>query len=538
MTSKRSDRSDGEYSNGTRKKSKHEPQEEEQKELNKTKKTDSDSDNDSDNDNDSESSSESEDESGSDSESESISEDESETESAQSEIAPKTPSRSRKPQTIVFVVSDKDNTKKSRFVKPATRGRSPPPPKKSVLVFNPNKRNYSRDELTYYNNLDSKVQNQIAKIEKRLNEVDNKLIPARFQLLLSEMDEKSKGIALSKFDAMSRMHNSNSEKHKLQNWLSALTRIPFGKHHRLPVNAESPIKEIQTFLQSTKSSIDERVYGHKEAKEQIMCLLAQWITNPNAKGLTIGIQGSAGVGKTSLVKDGICNALGIPFAFVPLGGASDASYLEGHSYCFEGSTWGKIVDILMKCGCMNPVIFFDELDKVSKTSKGDEIINQLMHLTDSSQNDKIQDKYFVDFDLDLSKSMLIFTYNHEDEINPILRDRMIKIRTKDYTTQEKVEIALNFLTPNILADFLYKPADIIFTHDIIKKLITVVDDEGGVRNLKRSIYELVSKIHFDVMMGNIEYKLPITIAEDHVAKYVQNSRGTQTSSAKTLMMYT
>lgn len=526
MTSKRSDRSDGVTEDGTaRKKLKQEQQDEsikeEQKHMTQDKPCDSGESDDESDDSDSETESYSE-------SSDSESEDQSDTPSQTSSNAPVPKTPSRKAPAIVFVVSDK---KKYR------QGRSPTRPTMSVSVFNPNKRYYSKEELNYYNKLETETQNKIARIEKRLIEVDNKLTPARFQLLLSEMDEKSKGIALSKFDAMSRMHNSNSEKHKLQNWLSALTRIPFGKHHRLPVNADSPIRNIQTFLQTTKASIDERVYGHKEAKEQIMCLLAQWITNPNAKGLTIGIQGSAGVGKTSLVKDGICNALGIPFAFVPLGGASDASYLEGHSYCFEGSTWGKIVDILMKCGCMNPVIFFDELDKVSKTSKGDEIINILMHLTDSSQNDKIQDKYFVDFDLDLSKSILIFTYNHEDEINPILRDRMIKIRTKDYTTQEKVEIALNFLTPAILGDFLYKPTDIIITPDIVRKLITVVDDEGGVRNLKRSIYELVSKIHFDVMMGNIEYKLPITITEEHVSKYVQNSRGNHATAAKTMMMY-
>jgi ATP-dependent Lon protease len=533
MTSKRSDRSDrnddSSSESNAKKKSKTDIIKEDDS-LKLKKETESEED----------SSSESEDSSSESEYSDSESEDsssESEEAETESSAAPPPPPK----QTIVFVVSDASKYNKHQRATTGekktqrTRGRSPP--RKLVMVFNPNKHQYSRDELTYYNKLDADVQNKIARIEKRLIEFDNKLVPARFQLLLSDMDETSKGIALSKFDAMSRMHNSSSEKHKLQNWLSALTRIPFGKHHSLPVSATSPIKDIQAFLQKTKASIDEKVYGHKESKEQIMCLLAQWITNPHAKGLTIGIQGSAGVGKTSLVKDGICNALGIPFAFVPLGGASDASYLEGHSYCFEGSTWGKIVDILMKCNCMNPVIFFDELDKVSKTTKGDEIINQLMHLTDSSQNDKIQDKYFVDFDLNLSKSILIFTYNNEDDINPILRDRMIKIRTKDYTIQEKVEIALNFLIPNILADFLYKPSQMIFLTDIVKKLITVVDEEGGVRNLKRSIYELVSKIHFDVMMGHIEYNLPITITDDHISKYVQNSRANQATASKTMMMY-
>ena len=44
--------------------------------------------------------------------------------------------------------------------------------------------------------------------------------------------------------------------------------------------------------------------------------------------------------------------------------------------------------------CMNPVIYFDELDKVSDTHKGEEIIHLLTHLTDPSQNSLFQDNYF------------------------------------------------------------------------------------------------------------------------------------------------
>jgi hypothetical protein len=89
---------------------------------------------------------------------------------------------------------------------------------------------------------------------------------------------------------------------------------------------------------------------------------------------------------TSLVKEGISKILNRPFAFIALGGATDSSFLEGHSYTYEGSTWGQIVQILIDSKCMNPVIYFDELDKISETPKGEEIAGILTHLTDTTQN--------------------------------------------------------------------------------------------------------------------------------------------------------
>ena len=79
-----------------------------------------------------------------------------------------------------------------------------------------------------------------------------------------------------------------------------------------------------------------------------MITLAKWIVNPQANGIIIGIQGAPGCGKTTLVKDGICKALGLPFAFIPLGGVNSSSFLDGFSFTCEGSTYGKIVDVLIK----------------------------------------------------------------------------------------------------------------------------------------------------------------------------------------------
>jgi ATP-dependent Lon protease len=185
------------------------------------------------------------------------------------------------------------------------------------------------------------------------------------------------------------------------------------------------------------------VYGLDDAKLQILQMVGQWISNPLAMGTAIAIKGPPGTGKTTLVKDGISKILGREFVFIPLGGASDASFLEGHSYTYEGSVWGKIVQSLMDCQTMNPVFYFDELDKLSETPKGEEIAGILTHLTDTSQNSQFHDKYFSEMDFDLSKCLFIFSYNDESKVNPILRDRMYRIMTNGYESKERIS---NFST--------------------------------------------------------------------------------------------
>ena len=92
--------------------------------------------------------------------------------------------------------------------------------------------------------------------------------------------------------------------------------------------------------------MDDAVYGHDKAKQQILQFVAQNISNPNPKGLVLGVQGPYGNGKTTLIEKGFAKALGRPFCTIPLGGVQDGSFLEGHSFTYEGSRWGMIVNVL------------------------------------------------------------------------------------------------------------------------------------------------------------------------------------------------
>ena len=199
---------------------------------------------------------------------------------------------------------------------------------------------------------------------------------------------------------------------------------------------------------------------------------------------------------TSLVKEGISKILNREFAFIPLGGATDSSYLEGHSYTYEGSTWGKIVDILIRSKSMNPVIYFDELDKISETPKGEEIIGILTHLTDTTQNSQFHDKYFAEIDFDLSKCLFIFSYNDPLKVNPILLDRMYKIKTTGYKVKDKIVIAKQYLIPKIRYEVNFKEGDIIIPDATLNYIIdNYTEKEDGVRNLKRCIEIVYKKLN-------------------------------------------
>ena len=233
---------------------------------------------------------------------------------------------------------------------------------------------------------------------------------------------------------------------------------------------------------------------------------------------------------TTLVKEGICKALGLPFGFIPLGGISDGSYLVGHSYTYEGSKWGRILEILMNCGCMNPILFFDELDKVSNTRYGEEIKNILIHLTDASQNTNFHDKYFSDLALDLSKCLVIFSYNDGDLINPILKDRMVTIKTHGYNMDNKVEIVNEYMLHELFEKFGFKTGEIVFTQDIIKSIIRKTAEEKGVRNLKRSLESIISEINLarllkkGLLLEEDPLKFPYTVKAADIEKLLKVER--------------
>ena len=280
-------------------------------------------------------------------------------------------------------------------------------------------------------------------------------------------------------------------------------------------------KSIQTtskYITDVKSTLDNAVFGHDKAKRQLERIIGQWI-NGEKSGYCFGFEGPPGIGKTSLAKKGIANCLkdqngnSRPFSFIAIGGSSNGSTLEGHNYTYVGSTWGRIVDILIETNCMNPIIFIDELDKISKTEHGKEIIGILTHLIDTTQNDSFQDKYFSGIDLDLSKALFIFSYNDVDNIDRILLDRIHRIKFKHLTLEEKKTITKKYLLKELFEKMGLEDT-IIFNDNTIEFLITTYTNEPGVRKLKELLFEIISEINLDLLnvsenIYNIPYEITI-----------------------------
>ena len=371
--------------------------------------------------------------------------------------------------------------------------------------------------------------------------------PYKIILLESDIPTTFKVAALKKITMMENMDPSVSEYFKLKNWIDTFMRIPFNKYSELPVKFDDGLNQCNIFMENSMKILNEAVYGLDDAKMQIMQLIGQWIVNPNATGTALALKGPMGTGKTTLIQHGLSKILNRPFQLIPLGGATDAAFLEGHGYTYEGSTWGKIVDILIQTKSTNPIIYFDELDKVSDTAKGEEIISILTHLIDTTQNTNFQDKYFSEIDFNLSKSLFVFSYNDENRVNPILRDRMYKISTKGYELKDKKVIANNYLIPYICKQVNIKNDEVIIPEESLNYIIkNYTEDEAGVRNLKRCLEIIFTKINlFRLMKPDsnlfdkekcLKIEFPFNVTEKIIEKIIPKDKPIENDNWKRMYM--
>ena len=287
------------------------------------------------------------------------------------------------------------------------------------------------------------------------------------------------------------------------------------------------VGSITNYMTNVTTVLDKAVHGHDKAKRQVERIIGQWI-NGEKSGYCFGFEGPPGVGKTSLAKHGLANCLkdeddkARPFSFIAIGGSANGSTLEGHNYTYVGSTWGRIVDILIESKCMNPIIFIDELDKVSRTEHGKELIGILTHLIDPTQNDAFQDKYFSGIDLDLSKALFIFSYNDVDSIDKILLDRIHRIKFKHLALEEKLVITNNYILPEIY-NKMGLDGIINIENSVIEYIIQNYTKEPGVRKLKELLFEIIGEINLAQLSGKLdEITYPINISiEDIRYKYLR-----------------
>jgi len=280
-------------------------------------------------------------------------------------------------------------------------------------------------------------------------------------------------------------------------------------------------KNVQLIISDTQkhvnSTLNKAIYGQNSAKRGIEQIICEWITGNSKRGYCFGFDGPPGVGKTSLAKEGLSKCLidgelvPRPFFLIALGGSTHGSSLEGYGYTYASSTCGKIVNTLIQAKCMNPIIFFDELDKISNTPQGQEITGILVHLTDPTQNSEFIDKYFDGVPIDLSHVLFVFSYNDASKVDPILLDRIHTIPFESFGTNDKIKICRNYILPELYSKIGLLESTIVITDQILETIIETYTSEAGVRRLKQILSTILRELNIRVLRREIDTPIVISI---------------------------
>ena len=315
------------------------------------------------------------------------------------------------------------------------------------------------------------------------------------QISLSKIPENYKIQAITKEKGLLLNFGPSASKDK--EWIETLLKIPFDTYSTLQVNKESTIETIREYFKSVTNTLDEVSYGMDNIKEEVTDYISQMIsTNGNAMPRIICLSSPAGCGKTNIVRNGISKVLNRPFQQINMGGITDADYLIGHDSTYVGSKPGRIVQALINSKVMNPIIFMDEVDKISSTEKGNDIQSVLIHLTDPIQNKDFQDKYFSGLNIDVSKAVFIFSCNDENKLSPILKDRLNIIKIKEPSIQDKTVIGKKYLLKELVGNVGLLFENIKLEDDVVKHIInSYCKDDVGVRGLKKCIESILMKIN-------------------------------------------
>ena len=280
-------------------------------------------------------------------------------------------------------------------------------------------------------------------------------------------------------ERLRRMPPGSQEAALLRDYIDFVSSLPW---------EDPPPEEVD--ISRARQVLDEDHYNLERVKQRVLEHLAVMKLNPTARAPILCFVGPPGVGKTSLGRS-IARALGRNFERIALGGMHDEAELRGHRRTYVGAMPGKIIKAVQRAG-KNPVILFDEVDKIGRDHRGDPAA-ALLEILDPEQNKHFRDNY-VDIPFDLSKVLFIATANTTATISSPLLDRMEVIRLNGYSEEEKAHIASRFLIPKQMKEIGLTAEDVEFTPGGIRALINGYTREAGVRSLERVIASVCRRV--------------------------------------------
>ena len=400
------------------------------------------------------------------------------------------------------------------------------------------KKNYLIEQIEKMKNQDKPNKNNIDNIEKNLLKILDSNISLKNKILKANIGINKKAVIYEKYLKLNEMDPNHGEYYKIKEWIEYALKLPTeNKKLDLPNITESN-KKINTKLNNIQKKLDSKLYGMNNVKEEILLILNNKITNNNNIGNALALLGPPGTGKTCIIRT-LAESLDIPFVQISLGGMTDTSYLEGHSYTYEGATPGIIAKSLMEMKYNNGIIFFDEIDKLSESEKGKEVAWNLLHITDFTQNNNFRDKYLCDIEIDLSKIWFIYSMNDETFMDKALKDRLPIIKVSGYNKKEKKIIAKEYIIPKILENINMDKKIIEFDDNVLEYIISITKNGNtlsGVRELEKMLNRILSKINLykNVILKNGEvgdlkltyeiknFKIPLKLTNKIIDELIKN----------------
>ncbi|HRX13958.1 MAG TPA: endopeptidase La [Eubacteriales bacterium] len=347
------------------------------------------------------------------------------------------------------------------------------------------------------------LKEQIRAISQELGNDEDEISELEKLVQKSKMPEDVAAKAMKEIRRMSKMVSSSPDASVIRAYVEWLTDMPW-----------SVLTKDNKDLVLARKILDEDHFGLDKIKQRIIEYLAVMQLTGGLNGPILCFVGPPGTGKTSIVKS-IARALDRKYVRMSLGGVRDEAEIRGHRRTYVGAIPGKIIYLMKQAQSMNPVMLFDEIDKMSSDFRGDPA-SAMLEVLDPEQNSNFVDHY-MEVSFDLSKTLFICTANNVDNIPPALLDRMELIELTGYTEEEKMEIAKSFLVPKQEKLNGIEPKSVAFTEDALRTVIKSYTRESGVRQLEREIATVCRKIALEVVNEKVT---DITITQENVEKYL------------------